>query len=114
MDIKKLDFILNDALNKALISKDRIKQPNSNNVSDFVSKYIAEKYQALQLQQTGVSGSFTSDVEKLTNDILKYFPKFFDDFTNFEYGTGVDAGKDFKKIFNKAKRLNKAVYKNYR
>jgi hypothetical protein len=54
-----------------------------------------------------VSGSFISDVEKLTNDILKYFPKFFDDFTNYEYGTGVDAGKDFKKIFNKAKKLNR-------
>lgn len=53
--------------------------------------------------------SFVSDVEKLTNDIIKYFPKFFDDFTNWEYETGVDAGNDFKKIFNKAKRLNKAV-----
>ncbi len=64
--------------------------------------------------KTDVSGSFISDVEKLTNDIIKYFPKFFDDFTNFEYGTGVDAGKDFKKIFNKAKKLQKAVSKNYR
>lgn len=54
-----------------------------------------------------VSDSFISDVESLTRDIMKYFPKFFDDFTNFEYGNGVDAGKDFKKIFNKAKRLNK-------
>ena len=57
MDIKQLDFILNDALNKALISKDRIKHPNSNNVADFVSKYIAEINQALQLQQTGVIAS---------------------------------------------------------
>ena len=64
--------------------------------------------------KTDVSGSFISDVEKLTNDIIKYFPKFFDDFKNWEYGTGYDAGKDFKKIFNKAKRLNKAVSKNYR
>ena len=63
---------------------------------------------------SNVSGSFISDVEKLTNAIIKYFPKFFDDFTNFEYGTGVDAGKDFKKIFNKAKKLNKAVSENYR
>ena len=54
MDIKKIDFFLNDALNKALISKDRIKQPNSNNIADFVSKYIAEHYHTLQLQQTGV------------------------------------------------------------
>jgi len=57
--------------------------------------------------------SFITDVEKLTNDILKYFPKFFDDFTNFEYGTGVDAGNDFKKIYNKAKKLNKAVSEKY-
>lgn len=62
---------------------------------------------------TAVSGSFISDVEKLTNDILKYFPKFFDDFKNWEYGTGHDAGKDFKKIFNKAKKLNKSVSENY-
>ena len=66
------------------------------------------------LNKTEVSGSFISDAEKLTNDILKYFPKFFDDFANWEYGTGRDAGKDFKKIFNKAKRLNEAVSKNYR
>lgn len=59
-----------------------------------------------KLQKKTVSDSFISDVDKLTNDIIKYFPKFFDDFTNFEYGTGVDAGKDFKKIFNKAKKLN--------
>ena len=52
---------------------------------------------------------FITDVNKLTSDIIKYFPKFFDDFTNFEYGTGADAGKDFKKIFNKAKKLNKLV-----
>lgn len=67
-----------------------------------------------QLNIGAVSGSFISDVEKLTKDIIKYFPKFFDDFKNWEYGTGYDAGKDFKKIFNKAKRLNKAVSKNYR
>jgi hypothetical protein len=75
---------------------------------------ISNKTLALQLQQTGVSGSFISDAENLTSDIEKYFPKFFDDFTNFEYGTGVDAGKDFKKIFNKAKRLKTKIGKNYR
>lgn len=57
MNIEKLDFILNDALNKALISKDRIKQPNSNKVADFVSKYITDNAQSLQLLQGGVSGS---------------------------------------------------------
>src|ERR1019366_93019 len=46
-------------------------------------------------EQTCVSGSFITDVEKLTNDIIKYFPKFFGDFTNFEYGTGAPAGNDF-------------------
>ena len=61
-----------------------------------------------------VSGSFISDVSKITNDIIECFPKFFDDFKNWEYGTGVDAGKDFKKIFNKAKRLNKTISKNFR
>lgn len=66
------------------------------------------------LEQPPVSGSFIADVQKLTNDIIKYFPKFFDDFKNWEYGTGVDAGEDFKKIFNTAKRLNKVVSKNYR
>jgi hypothetical protein len=70
--------------------------------------------EAGNVQQYVVSGSFICDLEKLTNDILKYFPKFFGDFTNWEYGTGRDAGKDFKKIFNKAKRLNKVVSKNYR
>ena len=63
MDIKKIDFFLNDALNKALISKDRIKQPNSNNIADFVSKYIAEHYHTLQLLQTGVSTCFLEDYE---------------------------------------------------
>lgn len=57
MNIKQLDFILNDALNKALISKDRIKNPNSNKVADFVNKYISDNNQALQLQQGGVSGN---------------------------------------------------------
>ena len=63
MDIKRLDFILNDALNKALISKYRIKNPNSNKVADFVNKYISDNNQALQLQQTGVSTCFLEDYE---------------------------------------------------
>lgn len=64
------------------------------------------------LRETAVSSSFISDIDKLTKNIEKYFPKFFDDFTNFEYGTGVDAGKDFKKIFTNAKRVSKHL-KNY-
>lgn len=74
---------------------------------------ITELNQALQLKQGGVSGSFIEDSEKLLDDVIKYFPKFFDDFTNFEYGTGRDAGKDFKKIFNKAKRLKTKIGENY-
>ena len=57
MDDKELDFILNDALNKALMSKDKIKGiPSSNKVADFVNKYTTENKQALQLLQTDVSG----------------------------------------------------------
>ena len=34
-------YLLNDALNKALISKDRIKGlPNSNKIEQFVTKYL--------------------------------------------------------------------------
>lgn len=40
----------------------------------------------------------------LEDDILKVFPKFFGDFKNWEYGNGTDAGKDFKRIYNKAKK----------
>lgn len=35
-----LDKILNLALNKALIGKDRIKQVNSNEIADFVNKHL--------------------------------------------------------------------------
>ena len=46
-----------------------------------------------------------SDIKKLTSDIIKVFPKYFDNFTGFEYGDGRDAGKDFKKIFDRAKKI---------
>jgi len=36
-----IDKILNLALNKALIGKDRIKQVNSNEIADFVNKHLA-------------------------------------------------------------------------
>jgi hypothetical protein len=39
-----IEYILNDALNKAMCQKGRIQNPNSNKVAEFVSKYIkAEK-----------------------------------------------------------------------
>lgn len=47
----------------------------------------------------------TNELKAIVDDILKVFPKFFDDFKNWEYGNGTDAGKDFKRIYNKAKRL---------
>jgi len=37
---KDLDFLLNDILNKALIGKDRIVNPTSNKIGDFINEYI--------------------------------------------------------------------------
>tara|TARA_B110000027_G_C16100203_1_gene292685 strand:- start:91 stop:396 length:306 start_codon:yes stop_codon:yes gene_type:complete len=36
-----LDKILNEALNKALIGRNKIKQVNSNEIADFVNKHLA-------------------------------------------------------------------------
>ena len=52
-----------------------------------------------------------NDIEKLIDDIIRCFPRFFDDFEKWEYGTGVNAGKDFKRIFNKAKKIKKYISK---
>ena len=35
-----IEHILNDALNKAICSKNRIQKPNSNNIAEFVSEYL--------------------------------------------------------------------------
>lgn len=35
-----IEHILNNALNKALCSKNRIQRPNSNNIAEFVSEYL--------------------------------------------------------------------------
>ncbi len=41
----------------------------------------------------------------LEEKIIKVFDKFFnEDFTNWEYSNGKDASKDFKSIYNKAKK----------
>lgn len=107
-----------EAIGKCEVCGGKIIQAGNGNIfcEDCADKNFGKKLK--DTQGNGVlpcvSGGFIADVEKLTNDIIKYFPKFFDNFTNFEYGTGVDAGKDFKKIFNRAKRLNKTVSKNYR
>jgi hypothetical protein len=53
-----------------------------------------------------------SCIEKLTNDIIRIFPDFFDNFKNWEYETGRDAGKDFKNIFIQAKKINKLIITN--
>ena len=41
MEKTNLDKILNEALNKALIGKNKIKQVNSNEIADFVNKHLA-------------------------------------------------------------------------
>ena len=41
MEITNLDKILNEALNKAFIGKNKIKQVNSNEIADFVNKHLA-------------------------------------------------------------------------
>ena len=48
-------------------------------------------------------------IEKLVNEILKTFPKFFDNFKGWEYADGSDAGKDFKRIYNRAKKIKKTI-----
>ena len=47
-------------------------------------------------------------IESLVNDILKYFPKFFDNFKGWEYGNGANAGKDFERIFDKALKIKQS------
>lgn len=41
-NIDNLDMILNDCLNKAMCRPKRIKNPNSNNIAEFVANYINE------------------------------------------------------------------------
>jgi hypothetical protein len=45
------------------------------------------------------------EINKLVDEIIKYLPKFFDDFKNWEYGTGSNAGRDFKRMYNRAKKI---------
>lgn len=53
------------------------------------------------------NNELTNSILKLTDDIIKILPKFFDDFSNWEYADGSNAGNDFKKIYNQAKKINK-------
>ena len=40
---KSLEYILNDCLNKAMCQKGRIQHPNSNNIADFVYRYLQDE-----------------------------------------------------------------------
>ena len=51
------------------------------------------------------------DIQKLLNEIIKFFPMFFGDFSSWEYGNGTDATKDIKRIYNRALRVNKKFNK---
>lgn len=53
------------------------------------------------------------EIQKLINEIEKVFPKFFDNFENWEYANGSNAGKDFKKIYNRAMRIKRAFEKQH-
>ena len=49
------------------------------------------------------------DVIIITNNIIKYFPRFFGDYKDWCYANGADAGNDFKKIFNRAVKISKKL-----
>lgn len=69
-EIMDIEFILNHALNKALCSKARIKQPNSNEIATFVSKYLETE----KLTLTSVVESFclcTDDPMRLEYSMTK-------------------------------------------
>tara|TARA_R110000796_G_C14448050_1_gene423090 strand:+ start:612 stop:857 length:246 start_codon:yes stop_codon:yes gene_type:complete len=51
--MKNIEYILNDCLNKAMCQKNRIQNPNSNNIADFVSKYL--QTEKLTLTDVGFS-----------------------------------------------------------
>ncbi len=59
-----IEHILNDALNKALCSKNRIQRPNSNNIAEFVSEY---------LKSINYTHCCKSDSELLPNMTLERF-----------------------------------------
>ena len=49
---KSLEYILNDCLNKAMCQKGRIQQPNSNNIADFVYRYLQDEKLTLDTATT--------------------------------------------------------------
>lgn len=52
-------------------------------------------------------GYSKESINRLVNQILRVFPKFFDNFEGWEYGNGADAGKHFSSIYDKAKKLRR-------
>tara|TARA_R110000772_G_scaffold38722_1_gene91184 strand:+ start:245 stop:484 length:240 start_codon:yes stop_codon:yes gene_type:complete len=48
-----IEYILNDALNKAMCQKNRIQNPNSNKITDFVYRYLQDE--KLTLTDVGCS-----------------------------------------------------------
>jgi len=52
---KSLEYILNDCLNKAMCQKGRIQQPNSNNIADFVYRYLQDEKLTIDTATTKLS-----------------------------------------------------------
>lgn len=50
----------------------------------------------------------------LANDIINVFPKFFITYEDWQYGNGTDAGRDFKRIYEKALRLSRRNIEDWR
>ena len=55
--MKDIKYILNDCLNKAMCQKNRVQKPNSNNIADFVDKY-------LQTEKLTLSNEFKQEIKE--------------------------------------------------
>jgi hypothetical protein len=62
-----IEHILNDALNKAMCQKDRIQNPDSNKVAEFVTGYL--KTEKLPIQGVGIS----IILKEMNKQIDKYY-----------------------------------------
>lgn len=63
-----IELILNKALNKALCSKERIKQPNSNEIAHFVSEFMTDE----AINFTGSSLDIKEGHTRTFDDWLKF------------------------------------------
>ena len=52
------------------------------------------------------------DINNLTNSILEFFPKFFGNPQEWEYGNGKSAEKDINKIIKLAEKVKKEIKKS--